>query len=78
MTFDKNYSTEVKRVENRGKALVNACVVLEYDTLDSWSGEPANLCLPIDGRPGDGGCAIPAQKREYGKIVAAVSLPFDS
>tara|TARA_S200000501_G_C20262968_1_gene499418 strand:- start:213 stop:356 length:144 start_codon:yes stop_codon:yes gene_type:complete len=46
--------------------------------LDSWSGEPNNLRIPISGRPGDGGCAIPAQKREYGKIVAAVSLPFDS
>ena len=78
MTFDKNYSTEVKRGENQGKTLVNACVVREYDMLDSWSGEPDNLRIPISGRPGDGGCAIPAQKREYGKIVAAVSLPFDS
>jgi len=78
VTFDKNHSTEVKRGENQGKTLVNTCVVLEYDMLDSWSGEPTNLRLPIAGRPGDGGCAILVQKREYGKIVAAVSLPFDS
>ena len=78
VNFDKNHSTEVKRVENRGKALVNACVVLEYGTLDSWSGEPANLGLPIDGRPGDGGCAILVQKRGYDKIVAAIGLPFNS
>jgi len=77
VTFDENHSTEVKRGENQGKTLVNACVVLEYDMLDSWSGEPANLRLPIAGRPGDGGCAILVQKREYGKIVAAVSLTFD-
>ena len=43
VTFDENHSTEVKRGENQGKTLVNACVVLEYDMLDSWSGEPANL-----------------------------------
>lgn len=78
VTFDKNHSTEVKRGENKGKTLVNARVVREYDMLGSWSGEPVNLRIPIAGRPGNGGCAILVQKREYGEIVAAVSLPFDS
>ena len=78
VTFDKNHSTEVKRGENRGKTLVNARVVREYDMLGSWSGEPVNLRIPIAGRPGNSGCAILVQKREYGEIVAVVSLPFDS
>ena len=78
VTFDKNHSTEVKRGENRGKTLVNARVVREYDMLGSWSGEPVNLRIPIAGRPGNSGCAILVQKREYGEIVAFVSLPFDS
>ncbi|MGB0552416.1 MAG: hypothetical protein ACPGQV_07555 [Alphaproteobacteria bacterium] len=46
--------------------------------LGSWSGEPVNLRIPIAGRPGNGGCAILVQKREYGETVAAVSLHFDS
>ena len=41
VTFDKNHSTEVKQGENPGKTLVNACVVLEFDMLDSWSGKPS-------------------------------------
>ena len=30
------------------------------------------------GKLGNGGCALIVQKREYGEIVVAVSLPFDS
>lgn len=78
VTFDKDHSTEVKRGENRGRTLVNARVVREYEMLGSWSGAPVELSIPIAGRPGNGGCAILVQKREYGEIVAAVSLPFDS
>jgi hypothetical protein len=78
VTFDKPHSTEVKRGENRGRTLVNAQVVRDYEMLGSWSGTPVDLRIPIAGRPGDGGCAILVQKRGYGEIVAAVSLPFDS
>ena len=78
VAFDKNHSKEVKRGENRGKTLVNARIVREYDMLGSWSGEPVNLHIPIASRPDNAGCAILVQKREYGAIVAAVSLPFDS
>jgi len=78
VTFDKNHSTEVKRGENRVKTLVNARMVREYDMLGSWSGKSVNLRMPIAARPGNAGCAILVQKREYGEIVAAVSLPFDS
>jgi hypothetical protein len=53
-------------------------MVQEYDMLGSWSGKPVKLRIPIAGRPYNGGCAILLQKREYGRIVAAISLPFDS
>ena len=46
--------------------------------LGSWNGAPVDLKIQIAGRPGNGGCAILVQKREYGEIIAAVSLPFDS
>lgn len=78
VTFDKNHSTEVKRGENRGQTLVNARVVREYEMLGSWNGTPRHLRIPIAGRPGNGGCAILVQKRAYGEIVAAISIPFDS
>lgn len=78
VTFDKDHKTEVKRGENRGRTLVNARVVREYEMLGSWNGAPVDLKIPIAGRPGNGGCAILVQKREYGEIIAAVSLPFDS
>jgi hypothetical protein len=58
--------------------MVNTSMVQEYDMLGSWSGKPVKLRIPIAGRPYNGGCAILVQKREYGRIVAAISLPFDS
>ena len=78
VTFDKDHSTEVKRGENRGRTLVNARVVREYEMIGTWSGKPVDLRIPMTGKLVNGGCALIVQKREYGEIVAAVSLPFDS
>jgi len=77
VTFDKEHQTAVKRGENRGRNLINARVVREYEMLGNWNGSPVDLTIPIAGRPGDGGCAILVQKRGYGEIIAAVSLPFE-
>ena len=77
VTFDKEHETAVKRGENRGRNLINARVVREYEMLGKWTGSPVDLTIPIAGRPGNGGCAILIQKRGYGEIIAAVSLPFD-
>tara|TARA_B100000214_G_scaffold283397_1_gene212987 strand:+ start:143 stop:313 length:171 start_codon:yes stop_codon:yes gene_type:complete len=41
-------------------------------------GKPADLLNPMKGTHGNGGCAAIIQKCEYGEIVVAVSLPFDS
>tara|TARA_A100001037_G_scaffold266366_1_gene258472 strand:+ start:556 stop:762 length:207 start_codon:yes stop_codon:yes gene_type:complete len=68
----------MKRGENRGRNLINARVVREYEMLGKWASSPVDLTIPIAVRPGNDRCAILIQKRGYGDIIAAVSLPFDS
>ena len=58
--------------------LVAASVVRGYEILGTWGGKPADLRIPKKVKLGDGDCALIVQKCEYGEIVVAVSLPFNS
>ena len=78
VTFDKDHFTEIKPGEKRGRTLVAARVVREYEILGTWSGKPADLRIPKKVNLGKGDCCLIVQKCEYGEIVVAVSLPFDS
>ena len=77
VTFDKPHVTKVKRGENRGMTLTNANVVRDYEHVGTWSGTAIEIEIPVAGRPGDGGCAVIVQKRGFGQIIAAATLPFD-
>lgn len=76
VTFDRPHVTKVKRGENRGMTLTNTNVVREYERVGTWSGAEVEIEIPIAGRPGDGGCAVIVQKRGFGPIIAAATLPF--
>ncbi len=76
VTFDKMRTTRVRRGENRGRTLQNVNVVRDYERVGRWTGAPVSLRIRVAGRPGDGGCAVLVQKRGYGRIIAAATLPF--
>ena len=78
VTFDKDHFTEIKPGEKRGRTLVAARVVREHEILGTWSGKPTDLRIPKKVKLGNGDCALIVQKCEYGEIVVAVSLPFNS
>ena len=77
VTFDKPHVTKVKRGENRGRTLVNANVVRELDVIGKWSGKPVEVAVSLEGKDGDGGCAIIVQKRGPGSVLVAASMPFE-
>lgn len=77
VTFDKPHVTKVKRGENRGRTLVNANVVRELAVVGSWSGKPTEFTISLEGKDGNGGCAVIIQKRGPGTVLAAASMPFD-
>jgi hypothetical protein len=77
VTFDKPHLTEVRRGENRGKTLKNSNVVRELVRLGAWTGKSSKFDISLDGREGDGGCAVLLQKPNQGPIVAAAKLPFE-
>ncbi|MCG8548360.1 MAG: DUF1223 domain-containing protein, partial [Alphaproteobacteria bacterium] len=77
VTFDKPHVTKVKRGENRGRTLINANVVRELDVVGTWSGKPVEVAVSLEGKDGDGGCAIIVQKRGPGSVLVAASMPFE-
>lgn len=77
VTFDKPHVTKVKRGENRGRTLVNANVVRELDVIGKWSGKPVEFVVSLEGKDGDGGCAVIVQKGGPGSVLVAASLPFE-
>jgi hypothetical protein len=76
VTFDKPHLTEVRRGENRGKTLKNSNVVRELVRLGAWTGKASKFDVPLDGKEGDGGCAVLLQKPNQGPILAAAKLSF--
>jgi hypothetical protein len=77
VTFDRPHVTQVRRGENRGKRLKNYNVVREVVPLGTWDGKPATYEVSLDGKEGDGGCAILVQKDGQGPVLAAVKMPFE-
>jgi hypothetical protein len=77
VTFDKPHLTEIRRGENRGKTLKNSNVVRELVKIGAWSGKSSKFDIPLDGKEGDGGCAVLLQKPNQGPILAAAKLPFE-
>jgi hypothetical protein len=78
VTFDKPHVTEVRRGENRGRKLVNSNVVREIVPLGTYSGKPETYKVSLDGKDGDGGCAILVQKRGQGPVLTAAKMPFEN
>jgi len=77
VTFDRPHVTEVRRGENRGKRLKNSNVVREMVPLGTWDGKAATYKVSLDGKEGDGGCAILVQKDGQGPVLAAAKMPFE-
>lgn len=77
VAFDARHETEILRGENRGKTLVNSNIVRDFERVGRWSGEPVELKVSLDGKKGDGGCAVLVQAAANGPIVAAAILPYD-
>ena len=76
--YDGLHETEVKRGENRGKALKNRNVVRELEELAVWTGE--RLEIPVDlaraAALGRDGCAILVQQGRTGPIIGAAAMPL--
>lgn len=77
VTFDKPHVTEVRRGENRGKKLRNSNVVREIMSLGAWNGKAVTFKVSLDGKDGDGGCAVLVQKRGNGPMLTAAKMPFE-
>ena len=67
-------TTRVGAGENRGKTLANHHVVTSLAEIGTWSGDAAVIAIPLELAPGEG-CAVLAQGRELGPILAAAACP---
>ncbi len=75
-TYDRRTETAITGGENVGHTAVNVNVVRGFERVGQWAGERVELTVPLDGMPGDGGCAILLQRAGGGPIAAAVNFGF--
>ena len=74
VTFDREHETLVTAGENRGKTLVEVNVVRGFERVGQWAGAPVALTVPLEGMPGDGGCAVLVQQAGGGPVAAAAAF----
>ena len=79
VVYDREYTTAVKRGENRGRTITNRNVVRALERIGTWNGEametPLNVADMGDGR-GDA-CAVILQSGRTGHIRGAAKLALD-
>ncbi len=76
VTYDHMHATFVARGENGGRKLINSNVVRAYEMIGEWNGEAVTHSVSLKDKPGNGGCAVIVQERDYGRIAGAAKLSF--
>ena len=76
--YDRSRVTEVEAGENAGLTLTNTNVVRVFQRIGGWRGGEVTLTLPLValGSKGRDACAIIVQRRGFGPILGATTIPL--
>ena len=77
--FDREHETRVPRGENRGRTIRNFNVVREIRRIGTWSGEAAEIVVPVAdaAEAGRDGCIVLVQEGGSGPVIGAARLMLD-
>ena len=79
VVYDREYTTAVKRGENRGRSITNRNVVRALERIGAWNGEAMQTPLTVADMGGGKGdaCAVILQSARTGHILGAAKLSLD-